>query len=131
MQSPLRRIVEGVLHARLGWRSCRVRNAPNAQVMRNYARERVAPVLLIHLGLVAGGEEEEKNGEEAGKWSYDGVCIENCASTAVRLKAAIPLFPFLSIGNARLGVASQLFVGPDVQHSTRRRTALALSTELP
>jgi hypothetical protein len=38
-------------------------------------------------------------GKEAGRWSYDGVCIENCASTAVRLKAAIPLFSFLSIGD--------------------------------
>jgi hypothetical protein len=30
-------------------------------------------------------------GEEAGRWSYDGVLFENCASTAVRLKAAITL----------------------------------------
>ena len=45
--------------------------------MRNYARERVAPVLLIHFDSVAGGEAEEKNGEEAGRWIYDGVCIKN------------------------------------------------------
>lgn len=66
---------------------------PNAQVMRKYARERVAPVLLIHFDSVAGGEAEEKNGEEAGRWIHDGVCIENCASVVVRWKAAIHRYP--------------------------------------
>ena len=77
MQSPLRRIVEGgpACKAALAFMPCKKR--PNAQVMRNYARERVAPVLLIHFDSVAGGEAEEKNGEEAGRWIYDGVCIKN------------------------------------------------------
>jgi hypothetical protein len=71
------------------------KNASNAQVMRNYARERVAPVLYIRFDFGAGGEEEKKDGEEAGRWICDGIRIENCVSKAVTRKAAAPLSPLL------------------------------------
>jgi hypothetical protein len=67
VSTPMNRGGGPACKAALAFMPCKKR--PNAQVMRNYARERVAPVLLIHFDLVAGGEEEEKNGE--GGWKVE------------------------------------------------------------